>query len=109
MNILQVFEQFPTQRDCIAHLERARWGERPRCGIVKLRLTAGFDAQHGGFGDELGLSILGVDRLAFRQLDNTLRTAGPDLDRRTKYTVVPCRLSSDLDHKGPPNYPWWIR
>ncbi len=31
MNIIQIFERFPTQEDCIAHLERARWGETPRC------------------------------------------------------------------------------
>ena len=29
MNIIQIFEQFPTQKDCIAHLEAARWGGDP--------------------------------------------------------------------------------
>ena len=38
MNIIQVFERFPTQESCIAHLEAARWrGKRacPYCGSVK--------------------------------------------------------------------------
>ena len=36
-NIIQVFERFPTQKDCIAHLEAARWaGEAscPYCGSL---------------------------------------------------------------------------
>ena len=31
MNIVQIFEQFPTQEDCIAHLEQARWDGEPTC------------------------------------------------------------------------------
>ena len=31
MNIIQVFQQFPTQEDCIAHLEEARWHGEPTC------------------------------------------------------------------------------
>ena len=31
MNIIQVFERFPTQQDCIAHLEAARWAGEPSC------------------------------------------------------------------------------
>lgn len=31
MNIIQVFEQFPAQADCINHLESARWPEGPEC------------------------------------------------------------------------------
>ena len=31
MNIVQVFEQFPTQESCIAHLEQARWKGQPFC------------------------------------------------------------------------------
>ena len=31
MNIIQIFERFPTQEDCIAHLEAARWGDKPSC------------------------------------------------------------------------------
>ena len=31
MNIIQIFERFPTQEACIAHLEAARWGNEPHC------------------------------------------------------------------------------
>jgi transposase-like protein len=31
MNIIQVYEQFPTDSDCIAHLESVRWPGGPRC------------------------------------------------------------------------------
>ena len=31
MNIIQIFKQFPTQKSCIKHLEKLRWGEIPVC------------------------------------------------------------------------------
>ena len=31
MNLNTVFEQFPTQESCIAHLEAVRWDNQPRC------------------------------------------------------------------------------
>ena len=31
MNIILIFEKFPTQKDCIQHLEKARWNGTPRC------------------------------------------------------------------------------
>lgn len=31
MNIIQIFQQFPTQESCITHLEQARWGDAPIC------------------------------------------------------------------------------
>lgn len=31
MNIIQIFKLFPTQADCIKHLEKARWGDTPVC------------------------------------------------------------------------------
>ncbi len=31
MNIIQIFERFPNQDACIAHLEKARWGDEPHC------------------------------------------------------------------------------
>ena len=37
MNIVQIFEQFPTQQSCIEHLEQARWGDKavcPYCGSI---------------------------------------------------------------------------
>ena len=31
MNIIQIFQKFPTQESCIRHLEKARWGNTPVC------------------------------------------------------------------------------
>lgn len=31
MNIIQIFQKFPTQESCIEHLEKARWGDKPIC------------------------------------------------------------------------------
>lgn len=31
MNIIQTYRQFPTQESCIKHLEKARWGDTPKC------------------------------------------------------------------------------
>ena len=31
MNLLTICTRFPTQHDCIAHLEALRWGETPTC------------------------------------------------------------------------------
>ena len=31
MNIIQIFEKFPTQKSCISHLEEKRWGHEPKC------------------------------------------------------------------------------
>ena len=31
MNIIQIFKLYPKQKDCIRHLEKARWGNKPRC------------------------------------------------------------------------------
>ena len=31
MDITQIYELFPTQDDCIRHLEHVRWGDKPKC------------------------------------------------------------------------------
>lgn len=31
MNIIQVFQQFPTNESCIKHLEKVRWNDVPKC------------------------------------------------------------------------------
>jgi transposase-like protein len=35
MNLIQVFEKFPTQDDCIVHLEAVRWHGKPVCPYCK--------------------------------------------------------------------------
>jgi transposase-like protein len=31
MNIVQIYQLFPTESDCVAHLEKVRWGGKPVC------------------------------------------------------------------------------
>ena len=31
MNIVRIYELFPTESDCIAHLEKVRWNGKPIC------------------------------------------------------------------------------
>jgi transposase-like protein len=31
MNIIQIFKKFPTQKNCVKHLEKARWNNKPIC------------------------------------------------------------------------------
>ncbi len=31
MDIIQIFKQFPTPNDCLAHLEKVRWADTPAC------------------------------------------------------------------------------
>lgn len=35
MNIIQVYKQFPTQQDCLKHLEEVRWHGKPTCPYCK--------------------------------------------------------------------------
>jgi transposase-like protein len=35
MNIVSIYKQFPTEADCIAHLERVRWRGKPICPYCK--------------------------------------------------------------------------
>jgi len=31
MNLLTIFTRFPDQEACVAHMEKTRWGDAPRC------------------------------------------------------------------------------
>jgi transposase-like protein len=49
MNLVQVFERFPSQEDCIAHLEKVRWRGVPTCtycGSDRLSVLAGERRYH---------------------------------------------------------------
>lgn len=35
MNIVSIYKKFPTEADCIAHIERVRWQEKPVCPYCK--------------------------------------------------------------------------
>jgi transposase-like protein len=31
MNIIEIYEKFPTEVDCIRYLEKIKWGDKPQC------------------------------------------------------------------------------
>ena len=35
MNLIEIFQRFPDQESCIAHLESKRWGDTPACPLCK--------------------------------------------------------------------------
>ena len=35
MNIIEIYKKFPTEKDCISHLEQVRWGGKPACPYCK--------------------------------------------------------------------------
>ncbi len=35
MNIIQIYRTFPKQQDCINHLEKVRWNDKPKCPYCK--------------------------------------------------------------------------
>lgn len=35
MNIIQIYQKFPTEKDCIKHLETVRWNNKPICPYCK--------------------------------------------------------------------------
>ena len=39
MNIIQIYKQFPTEGDCIDHLEAVRWGTKIACPYCNSRRT----------------------------------------------------------------------
>lgn len=40
MNIVSIYRQFPTEADCIAHLERIRWNDKPTCPYCQSRSSS---------------------------------------------------------------------
>ncbi len=46
MNILQVFQKFITQKDCIEHLEKTRWGDDPVCPYCGSGRTGRLQKRH---------------------------------------------------------------
>ncbi len=46
MDIIEVFSRFPTQLDCIKHLERLRWQGKPRCPYCKSTKQSPMHKEH---------------------------------------------------------------
>lgn len=57
MNIIQIFELFPTQQSCIKHLEKARWGDKPKCPYCKSLNTAGLQNRHRCYDCKTSFSV----------------------------------------------------
>ncbi len=57
MNIIQIFELFPTQRDCILHLERARWAGTLRCPYCGSDRTARLQHRHRCYACRTAFSV----------------------------------------------------
>ena len=57
MNIVQIFERFPTQEACIAHLEKARWGDTPRCPYCQSTNTARTPKRHRCYACKTSFSV----------------------------------------------------
>jgi transposase-like protein len=45
MNIVRIYKRFPTEADCIVHLERVRWHGKPTCPYCKSDRTTNMPAE----------------------------------------------------------------
>ena len=57
MNIVQIFERFPTQQDCVAYLEKARWGNEPKCPYCCSTRTALNQHRHRCYNCKTSFSV----------------------------------------------------
>ena len=57
MNIIQIFERFPTQEDCTAHLEQARWHGEPSCPYCGSLNTNRNEHRHRCYDCKTGFSV----------------------------------------------------
>ena len=57
MNIVQVFERFPTQKSCIEHLEKARWDGKPQCPYCGSANTARHRNRHRCYPCKTSFSV----------------------------------------------------
>ena len=57
MNIVKIFKRFPTQKDCIAHLEKARWNNGPTCPYCGSINTARNQHRHRCYDCKTSFSV----------------------------------------------------
>ncbi len=57
MNIIQIFNKFPTQESCIAHLEKVRWGDEPKCSYCKSAKTTPNEGRHHCYNCHTSFSV----------------------------------------------------
>jgi len=46
MNLIQVFQKFPTQESCIAHLEMVKWNNKPVCPYCNAKQSSIMSGRH---------------------------------------------------------------
>ena len=57
MNTIQVYQRFPKQEDCIAYLERVRWGDKPTCPYCGSPRTARNAGRHYCYNCKTSFSV----------------------------------------------------
>lgn len=57
MNIIQIFEKFPTQEACKEHLEKARWGNTPKCPYCQSERTTRNADRHYCYNCKTSFSV----------------------------------------------------
>ena len=57
MNIITVFERFPTQVDCIKHLENSRWGDQVTCPYCTSNNTRPLQHRHRCYACKTSFSV----------------------------------------------------
>ena len=57
MNIIQVYQRFPNQKDCIVYLERVRWGDKPTCPYCESKHTRRNDGRHYCYNCKTSFSV----------------------------------------------------
>lgn len=57
MNIIQIFQKFPTQESCVGHLENIRWGNVPKCPYCHSERTARNANRHYCYNCKTSFSV----------------------------------------------------
>lgn len=57
MNIIQVFQKFPTQESCVEHLEKVRWGDTPKCPYCHSERTTRNAKRHYCYNCKTSFSV----------------------------------------------------
>ena len=57
MNIIQVYQRFPKQEDCIAYLESVRWSDKPTCPYCDSKRTTRNDRRHYCYNCKTSFSV----------------------------------------------------
>lgn len=104
MDLIEVMERFPDQESCIAHIEKVRWGDTPRCPHC--------DGTHVGRRNETKIGAIGRwnchdCQVSFKVVHGTLfhGTKVPlqkwflaiSLMMNAKKSLSSCQLARDLD------------